>query len=72
MNSTELKVERVRKKLTQRDMAKAIGKTTEAYAKKEQGKTACSDEEKIQITRILGLDFQRFNHIFFGGQLPNW
>ena len=45
MNTLELEIARRRKGKTRRDMASAIGKCLNAYAKKETGKTPFTDEE---------------------------
>ena len=72
MDGKELKLERIRHELSQKDMADVIGKSVYSYAKKEQGASSCSEEEMVKITRKFGLDFHRFNQIFFSGELPNW
>ena len=70
MNSIELKVARVRKGKERSAMARLIGKSRNAYAKKESGSSAFTDEEKLAIADELGLTFAQFDAIFFDGKLP--
>ena len=53
MNTLELEIARRRKGKTRRDMASAIGKCLNAYAKKETGKTPFTDEEKLALAAEL-------------------
>lgn len=51
-------------------MAGVLGICTDSYSKKERGKVAFSDTEKLVLVRTLGLSIQQFNAIFFNGELP--
>lgn len=70
MNSIELKVARVRKGKSRGDIARLIGKSRNAYAKKESGGSAFTDEEKLAIAEELDLTAEQFDDIFFDGKLP--
>ena len=69
MDSQELKTVRMVRRLTQKDMAKVIGKTVQMYAIKEN-KSGFTDDEKILLTEYLHLTFNQFNRIFYDGKLP--
>lgn len=69
MDSRELKIVRLVRGLTQKDMAKVIGKSAQMYALKENRK-GFTDAEKILLTERLGLTFDQFNRIFYDGKLP--
>ena len=70
MNTLELEIARRRKGKTRRDMASAIGKCLNAYAKKETGKTPFSDKEKLILATELELSRDEFIAIFFDDVLP--
>lgn len=70
MNTAELKAERIRKGKGSKEMAELIGKTYDAYAKKERGEVKFDLEEVVVVTHDLGLNFEKFNAIFFDGKLP--
>ena len=70
MKPIEIKVARLRKGLSQRDMARQLGVSASSYQKKEQGYVRFSDDEKLKITEILGLTYDQFNDIFYDGKLP--
>ena len=55
---------------TQAYMANVLGICVDSYSKKERGKTAFSDEEKLLLVRTLNLSIQQFNKIFYNGELP--
>lgn len=69
MKSNLLKSARVRKELTQSDLALKIEKTTDTYAKKERGEVLFTPTEIAIISNVLGLSFREFNDIFFDSQL---
>lgn len=71
MNSLELEYARKRKNKSKADMAAAIGKSEVSYAKKERGEVKFTDEEKVIVSRELGLTSEQVNAIFFNGNLPN-
>ncbi len=72
MDSLELEYARKRKGKTKADMAAAIGKSVVSYSKKERGDVKFTDEEKVILTRELGLTGSQYNSIFFDGNLPLW
>lgn len=53
-NLSRLKAERVAKGLTQAEMAKKIGISTNAYWRKEHGYRDISVEEFVKILNVLG------------------
>lgn len=65
-----LEYERKCKNKTKEDMGRAIGKSVASYVKKESGEVKFSDEEKVIIARELELTQEKFNAIFFDGNLP--
>ena len=69
MDSKALKKLRKLRRLTQKDMAKVIGKTVQMYAIKEN-KSGFTDPEKLLLTAHLDLTFDQFNQIFYDGKLP--
>lgn len=69
MNTAELRAERIRQGKDTEYMGKLIEKTTDAYAKKERGEVKFSLEETAVVSSDLGLDFDKFNCIFFDGKL---
>lgn len=70
MNTQELKGERVRQGKSTEYMGKLIGKTTDAYAKKERGEVKFTPEEQVVLAKDLKLSFEMFNAIFYDGKLP--
>lgn len=70
MNTAELKAERVRKDKSVDYMANLIGKSYGSYRKKENGDVKFDPDEMVAIAYDLELDFEKFNVIFFDGQLP--
>lgn len=70
MESLELKGLRTSKGKTQTDIATAIEKSTDSYAKKERGEVLFSPEEMAIVAIELEMTFEQFNYIFFGNRLP--
>lgn len=60
----QVQAERKRRKLTQTDMGRVIGKSMGTYRKKEVGEMDFSDEEKIKILNFFDLPMERIL-IFF-------
>ena len=54
LNLNRLKAERIAKGLTQAQLAKAIGISTNAYWRKENGKRKMSTDELADILQVLG------------------
>ena len=69
MNTSELKAERIRQNKSTEYMASLIEKTVDTYAKKERGEVKFSPEETVAVANDLGLDIDKFNAIFFDGEL---
>lgn len=55
---------------TQSDMALAIEKTLDSYAKKERGEIEFTTAEMVLVTKKLNLSASEFSAIFFDSQLP--
>lgn len=70
MNNTELKVARMRRKITGREAGAILGKTVDGYFKKEHGEARFTPEEAMVLTLHFGLTFTEFIQIFFDGELP--
>lgn len=71
MNGVELKVERVRSNLTQKQIAERIGMTEISYNRKEQGVREFSISEVNKIAKVLNLSLGRVNEIFFDSKLTD-
>jgi len=69
MNNTELRVERLRQGFTQKELAREIGISENAYFLKESKKREFSRCEIYKICKVLNIDLQRMNEIFFDGKL---
>jgi len=70
MNPFELKVARMRRKMTGKDLAQALGLTVDGYFKKEYGDASISLNDAYVLTRHLQLTLPEFVNIFFDGNLP--
>ncbi|MEY8230172.1 helix-turn-helix transcriptional regulator [Oscillospiraceae bacterium 50-16] len=70
MNAIELKVARTRKGFTQEYVASCLGISTVGYSKKERGESGFSPEQITAVARVLEMDQDQVNTIFFDGQLP--
>jgi len=66
----ELKFARMRAGFSQQEIADRLGKTLASYSKKERGEVIFLPNEILELTLLLGLDYQRFNYIFFANKLP--
>lgn len=71
MNVLGLRSSRVKKGLTQGDIAKKLFITTKTYNRKELGITHFSPEEIKNISIILELTIDEVNQIFFDNKLTN-
>lgn len=65
MNKLELKSERVRKEITQEELAKKLEISYSAYVSKENGRTEFTREEIKNLKEILNLSDERLIEIFF-------
>lgn len=70
MDAMELKIARIRKKKSAKDLAFAIGKSTASYNKKERGEVRFSSDEIATVTKELELTPEQVNAIFFDNNLP--
>lgn len=68
INTLELKAARVRRGLTQRDVAEALETVVGNYANKENGHTSMSIEEANQIAGLLALSDSEIMGIFFNSR----
>lgn len=64
MDAMELKIARIRKKKSAKDLAFAIGKSTASYNKKERGEVRFSSDEIATVTKELELTPEQVNAIF--------
>lgn len=64
MDAMELKIARIRKKKSAKDLAFAIGKSTASYNKKERGEVRFSSDEITTVTKELELTPEQVNAIF--------
>ena len=70
LNAIELKVARTRKGFTQEYVASSLGISTEKKKKKERGESGFSPEQIKAVAKVLEMDQDQVNTIFFDGQLP--
>lgn len=70
LNAIELKVARTRKGFTQEYVASCLGISTVGYSKKERGESGFSPEQITAVAKVLEMDQDQVNTIFFDGQLP--
>lgn len=64
INPEKLRIERLRKKLTYKDMSKMLGfKSQASYSNIEKGKQVPSIEHMIEISQILGKSTEYFFNI---------
>lgn len=70
MNTTELRVEIIRKFNTQAELAKELGWTENKMSKMMQGKYIPDLNEVISIADKLSLESGRFLEIFLDKKLP--
>ncbi len=70
MNTTELKVARLRRKVSGQIAADALGLTTDGYYKKEHGIAQISLSDAFTLTKLYNLTLWEFVTIFFDGGLP--
>lgn len=70
MNEFELKVARMRRKVTGKQLAKVLKVTPDGYFKKEQVGTRITILDSLIITKYLKLSMSEFTNIFFDGELP--
>ncbi len=68
INTLELKAARVRRGLTQRDVADALETVVGNYANKENGRTSMSVEEANHIAGLLALSDAEIVDIFFNNR----
>lgn len=71
MNLMELKIARIRKELTQKELAEKLGMAEVSYNRKEQGIREFSREEIEKLALLLNLDMDKVNEIFFNGKLTD-
>lgn len=69
MNTSELKSKRIAQNKDVPYMASVIGKSNDAYAKKERGVVKFTPDEMAAVTNDLCLSPAEFNTIFFDSQL---
>jgi DNA-binding XRE family transcriptional regulator len=69
MNSLKLKAARVGKGLNQTEAAQAIETTTPTYCNKENGKKAFTTKEIEALAKVLNLNANDVDEIFFDGNL---
>lgn len=70
MNPTELKIARMRRQVTGKEAADAIGLSIDGYFKKEHGNAKITLAEAYVLTKLFHLTLTEFVNIFFNGDLP--
>ena len=71
MNLMELKIARIRKEFTQKELAEKLGMAEVSYNRKEQGIREFSRDEIEKLALLLSLDMDKVNEIFFNGKLTD-
>ena len=70
-NPCEIAAARARcNKITQREVADALGISFDAYRKRENGVVEFSNEQQIKMMELLGMTLKQFNDAFYDGKLP--
>jgi hypothetical protein len=69
MNTSELKSKRIAQNKDVSYMASVIGKSNDAYAKKERGVVKFTPDEIASVANDLCLSPAEFNSIFFDSRL---
>lgn len=70
MNPTELKITRMKRKVTGKEAAEAIGLSIDGYFKKEHGNAKITLAEAYVLTKLFRLTLTEFVDIFFDGNFP--
>ena len=70
MNHLELKVARIRRKISGKDAGAALGLTVDGYFKKEHGDARLTLSDAFTLTKLFQLSLEEFTTIFFDGELP--
>lgn len=70
MKPLEIKGARARLGFTQKDVADKLGISLASYQKKECGSVRFSDDEKVGLTKVLGLSADQMNEYLYDGKLP--
>ena len=72
MQTLELRGERVKRGLSNKDMANMLGlRFGDTYSKKERGITKFNPEQIVTIAKAFKLNGRQVNLIFFDGELPD-
>ena len=71
MNLMELKIARIRKEFTQKELAEKLGMAEVSYNRKEKGIREFSRDEIEKLALLLSLDMDKVNEIFFNGKLTD-
>ncbi|MCD8294905.1 MAG: helix-turn-helix domain-containing protein [Clostridia bacterium] len=71
MNSIEIKCARVRKGLSQEEVAKELNMKAPTYRSKENGRGGFSDADKVKLAKLLGWDYSQMNEYLYDGVLPD-
>lgn len=69
MKPLEIKGARTRLGYTQQEVADRLGMKFHSYQKKESGKIKFTEDEKIEVAKVLQLDFEQLDSFLFDGQL---
>lgn len=70
MNSNLLKSKRILNGYTQESISQKVGITPKTYNRKEIGLSTFNIKEIIELSKILELNIQEINEIFFESNLP--
>lgn len=70
MNPIELKIARIRRKISGKEAADALHLTIDGYLKKEHGNAGITLADALALAKAFDLTLDEFVSIFFDGKLP--
>lgn len=70
MDHIELKIARMRRQISGREAADALGLTVDGYFKKEHGGAGVTLTDAFTLTKLFQLTLTEFVNIFYNGDLP--
>ena len=70
MKINKIKAKRYLLGISQKDAAEKLGITEQAYSNKERGISKFSDDEKLMMKKMFGLDLAEWSDLFYEGKLP--
>lgn len=72
VDKREIRAERIRRGMTQEDMAEYLGLKFQNYQAREAGRVLLSDRDKAAITKLFGWSYKQMNRFLYDGVLPDF